>query len=252
MTSRTKLKTSDKPASPRKTSVARLVQSTVAEHRRRRRGPRAQRRAVARTRVCDPGRSRASPRRHRACRAQQAGRPAQFHHFPSRQDDGLARLYAAGARLQALPRRPAAVCARRQRARRDRDGQSRDARSRGPVAGKRRKRPFRGANGRFRRRHRPHQRRRRVSIDRPGRRGAAGALYGARQDHPGLASPRSAEALPRTGRPEALDQEVDHRTVGAAAAKSPRSGATRSPSTMASSTRKCAASPYRSTTSPAR
>ena len=94
----------------------------------------ARRRAVARSRLCDPRGSRAAPRRHRPCGSQQARRPAQLHHLPPRQDHGLAGLYPAGAGFQALPRRPAAVRARGQRARRDRDGQSRDAGAGGAVA----------------------------------------------------------------------------------------------------------------------
>ena len=195
MRPRTKAKTREKPAGPRKAAVARLVQATAARYRRRRRRPAAGRRPVARPRLCDPRRGRASPRRDWACGAEQAGRPAQFHHVPSRQDDGVAGLSAPGKGFQALSRRPAAVCAGRQRARRNRNGQCRDARAGGAVARNQRKRPFRRAHGRRRRRHRPHQRARRVSTDRPRRRGAAGALHRARQDHSRLAPPRSTEAF---------------------------------------------------------
>ena len=94
--------------------------------------------------------------------------------------------------------------------------------------------------------------RRRVSIDRPRRRGAPRALHGARQDHPRLAAPRSIEALPRTGRTEALDQEVDHRTGRAAARDRRDPPRARSPSTTANSMPKCAASQCRSIISPAK
>ena len=45
----------------------------------------------------------------------------------------------------------------------------------------------------------------RVGVVRPG------ALHRARQDHAGLAAPRSVQALSRTGRTEAVDEKVDHR-----------------------------------------
>ena len=252
MTSRTKLKTSDKPTSPRKTSIARLVPSTEqnidddAEDRARG-GVQSLGRAfsileeVARHRE-GIGLAELSKlvglhnsttfhlaktmvtlgymRQERDSKRYRVGRPL-FALAASALDE-IEMVNLATPILEDLSR------------------------------GKRRKRPFRGAYGRFRRRHCPYQRGRRVSIDRPRRRGAPGALYGPGQDHPGLASPRPAEALPRTGRPEAFDQEVDHRTVRAAAAKLPRSAAVRSPSTTANSTPRCAASLCPSTTLPAR
>src|SRR5229473_2833568 len=44
-----------------------------AQYRRRGGGSPARRRAIARPRLCDPRAGRASPRRHRSCRTQQAG-----------------------------------------------------------------------------------------------------------------------------------------------------------------------------------
>ena len=243
MRSRTKQKTSEKPAAPRKAAVAKLVQPPQADidddADDRQRG----RRAVARPRLRDPRGGRASPRRHRACRTEQAGRPAQFHHVPSGQDHGVARLSAPGERDSKRYRvgRPLfALAASALDEIEMVNVATPDAR--GAVAGNRRKRPFRGAHGRRRRRDRPHQRPRRVPADRPRRRGAPGPLHRARQDHPGLAAPGSAEAFPRTRRDEAVDREVDHRRRRCCCARSPRSSAPASPSTTANSIRKCAAS----------
>ena len=56
-----------------------------------------------------------------------------------------------------------------------------------PVAGNRQKRPARRAHGQRRGGYRPHQRARRVPTDRPGARGTPRALYGARQNRARLA-----------------------------------------------------------------
>ena len=211
MAARTKPKTVEKPAAPRKAAIAKLVQPPQADidddaDDRQRVGVQSLGRAFA---ILE------EVARHRdgigLAEPQQAGRPAQFHHVPSGQDHGVAGLSAPGERFQALPHRPAAVRAGGQRARRNRDGECRHPGARGPVAGNQRKWPFCSANGRRRGGDRPHQRPRRVSIDRPRRRGAAGALHRARQDHSGLAASRTVEAVSRTRRAEAIDREVDHR-----------------------------------------
>ena len=117
---------------------ARARQTGAVPRRRdprfRRTSPRRRRRAVDRPRLRHHRGDRAQPRRHRPRRIEQARRPAQFHHLPSGQDDGVARLCAPAQGLKALPHRPPAVRARRQRARRDRNDQSRRAGARRPRA----------------------------------------------------------------------------------------------------------------------
>ena len=217
MTSRPKLKTREKPAGPRKSAIARLVQPAQRDidddaEDKQRGGVQSLGRAFA---ILE------EVARHRegiglADLSKLVGlhNSTTFHLAKTMVSLGYMRQEKDS---KALPRRPAAVCAGRKRARRNRDGQCRDPGAGGSVAGNRRKRPFRGANGRRRGGDRPHQRPRRVSTDRPRRRGAAGALHRARQDHPGLAAPGSAQALPRTRRAETVDQEVDHQRCGAAA-----------------------------------
>ena len=58
-----------------------------------------------------------------------------------------------------------------------------------------------------------------------------------------VAAPRPAQALPRARRAEAIDREIDHRGFGAAARDRRDPAQRRSPSTTASSMRRCAASP---------
>ena len=144
-------------------------------------------------------------------------------------------------RLQALPHRPAAVCARRQRARRDRDDEPRHPGARGFVARNRRERAFLGAHGRRRGGAGAHQRAGRFPVDRPGRRGAAGALHGLGQDHAGGARARPVRRSIWRAPSSRRRRRSRSRRPSTCAARSPRCGAPASPSTTASSTRNCAA-----------
>jgi hypothetical protein len=69
----------------------------------------------------------------------------------------------------------------------------------------RREQPFRGADRRRHRGDRAHQRCRRIPAHRPRRRGTAGALHGARQDHLGLAAAGPVAAFSRACRAHAID-----------------------------------------------
>ena len=202
---------------------------------------RARRRAVDRPRLRHHRGDRAQPRRHRPRRIEQARRSAQFHHLPSGEDDGVARLCAPAQGLQALPHRPPAVRAGRQRPRRNRDDEPRHAGARGSRARDRRKRAFFRADGRRRGGAGAHQRAGRLPVDRPRRRGAAGALHRARQDHARRVGARPIRALPEERRAQGVYGEVDHLAPSGLRARSPRCGAPAWPSTTANSMPNCAA-----------
>ena len=214
--------------------------------------PARRRRAVAGARFRDPGGDRAQPRRHRACRIVEARRFAQFHHLPSGQDHGVARLcapvkeskrYRIGRPLFALAASALDEMEMVSLATPMLEELSREtgesahfsvrmgdavvvlARTSGPGA---------------------------FQLDRPRRRGAAGALHGARQDHARRPAPTiSSSAICATPNSRRR-REIDHLGRTAARARSPKCAAPAWPSTTANSMPKCAAWRCRCAISPAR